>query len=117
MKSKTKIWLGVGAFVVAGVNGAAAGDAQTLDRTVSDIALTRALAPTDIAAQKRAAANTVGMAPGRPPPRRSRAAKVVKEARAARRAVRKAAQSFRRISISRCASRRCAAICWSATNW
>lgn len=53
MKSKTKIWLGVGAFVVAGVNGAAAGDAQALDRPVSDIALTRALSPTDVSAQKR----------------------------------------------------------------
>jgi hypothetical protein len=53
MKSKTKIWLGVGAFVVAGVNGAAAGDAQTLGRTVSDIALTRALAPTDVSSQKK----------------------------------------------------------------
>jgi hypothetical protein len=53
MKSKTKIWLGVGAFVVAGVNGASTGDTQTLDRSVSDIALTRALAPTDISAQKK----------------------------------------------------------------
>jgi hypothetical protein len=53
MKSKTKIWLGVGAFVVAGVSGAAADDAQTLDRTVSGIALTRALAPTDISAAKK----------------------------------------------------------------
>ena len=53
MKSKTKIWLGVGAFVVAGVNGAAAGDAPALDRSVSDIALTRALSPTDISARKR----------------------------------------------------------------
>jgi len=53
MKLKTKIWLGVGAFVVAGVNGAAAGDTQTLGRTVSDLALTRALAPTDISSQKK----------------------------------------------------------------
>jgi hypothetical protein len=33
MKSKTKIWLGVGAFVVAGVNGAAA-ERPMLDRSV-----------------------------------------------------------------------------------
>jgi hypothetical protein len=52
MKSKTKIWLGVGAFVVAGVNGAAA-ETPTLDRSVSSIALTRALTPTDISAAKR----------------------------------------------------------------
>jgi hypothetical protein len=47
MKSKTKIWLGVGAFVVAGVNGANA-ETRALDQlraneSVSDIALTRAL--------------------------------------------------------------------------
>lgn len=52
MKSKTKIWLGVGAFVVAGVNGAAA-ETSSLNRTVSDIALTRALSSTDISAQKK----------------------------------------------------------------
>jgi hypothetical protein len=52
MKSKTKIWLGVGAFVVAGVNGAA-GDANAFERTVSGIALTRALAPTDVSAAKK----------------------------------------------------------------
>ena len=52
MKLKTKIWLGVGAFVVAGVNGVAADDAHALDRSVSDIALTRALT-TDISAAKR----------------------------------------------------------------
>jgi hypothetical protein len=52
MKSKTKIWLGVGAFVVAGVNGAAA-ERPMLDRSVSKIALTRALAPTDVSAAKR----------------------------------------------------------------
>ena len=51
MKSKTKIWLGVGAFVVAGVNAAAA-DPQTLDRSVSGVALTRALI-TDISAAKK----------------------------------------------------------------
>src|SRR3954468_21794183 len=52
MKSKTKIWLGAGAFVVAGVNGARA-ETPTLDRSVSGIALTRALAPTDVSAAKR----------------------------------------------------------------
>src|SRR3954452_8318505 len=52
MKSKTKTWLGVGAFVVAGVNGAAA-ERPMLDRSVSKIALTRALAPTDVSAAKR----------------------------------------------------------------
>src|ERR1041385_5508148 len=52
MKSKTKIWLGVGAFVVVGVNGAAA-ETPTLDQSVSPLALTRALAPTDVSAAKR----------------------------------------------------------------
>ena len=52
MKSKTKIWLGVGAFVMAGVNGAAA-ETPALDHSASTIALTRALAPTDISAAKR----------------------------------------------------------------
>jgi hypothetical protein len=52
MKSKTKIWLGVGAFVVAGVNGATA-ETPTLDRSASAIALTRALAPTDVSAAKK----------------------------------------------------------------
>jgi len=52
MKSKTKIWLGVGAFVVAGVNGAAA-ETPALDQSTSTIALTRALAPTDVSAAKR----------------------------------------------------------------
>jgi hypothetical protein len=46
VKSKTKIWLGVGAFVVAGVSGAPA-ETPSLDRdgaheTVSDIALAQA---------------------------------------------------------------------------
>ena len=57
MKSKTKIWLGVGAFVVAGANVAGPAHAETpaLDRlrareTVSDKALTRALASTDLSA-------------------------------------------------------------------
>jgi hypothetical protein len=47
MKSKTKIWLGVGAFVVAGAGGTAA-ETPTLrvppSPSVSDLALTRALA-------------------------------------------------------------------------
>jgi hypothetical protein len=59
MKSKTKIWLGVGAFVVAGVNGAA-GDASAFERTVSDVALTRALAPTDVSAAKKHGHGEVG---------------------------------------------------------
>jgi hypothetical protein len=47
MKSKTKIWLGVGAFVVAGVNSASA-EAPNLDRfrgadSVSSIAINQAL--------------------------------------------------------------------------
>jgi hypothetical protein len=62
MKSKTKIWLGVGAFVVAGATvhgGAAIADGPALDRlrgseTVSDLALTRALAgSTDLSAAKK----------------------------------------------------------------
>src|SRR5262249_8206439 len=52
MKSKTKIWLGVGAFVVAGVNSAAA-ETPTLDQSASTIALTRALSLTDVSAAKR----------------------------------------------------------------
>jgi hypothetical protein len=53
MKSKTKIWFGVGAFVVAGANGAVAGDTPARDRSVSGIALTRALAPTDVSAARK----------------------------------------------------------------
>jgi hypothetical protein len=61
VKSKTKIWLGVGAFVVAGAGlTASAGRAEgpTRDRlrteTVSDLALTRALAgTTDLSAAKK----------------------------------------------------------------
>ncbi|MEJ0076072.1 MAG: hypothetical protein WDO17_11595 [Alphaproteobacteria bacterium] len=52
MKSKTKIWLGVGAFVVAGVNGAAA-ETPALGQSASAIALTRALTPTDVSAAKK----------------------------------------------------------------
>lgn len=50
MKSRTKIWLGVGAFVVAGTGMSPAGTADTRARaqpnaeSISDIALTRALA-------------------------------------------------------------------------
>ena len=62
MKSKTKIWLGVGAFVVAGATvhgGAAIAEGPALSRlrgseTVSDLALTRALAgSTDLSAAKK----------------------------------------------------------------
>jgi hypothetical protein len=56
MKSKTKIWLGVGAFVVAGAGGTAAETPSlptgALDR-VSDIALTRALSTDHSAAMKK----------------------------------------------------------------
>ena len=52
MKSKTKIWLGVGAFVVVGASATAAAEAPARDR-VSDIALARALAATDISAAKK----------------------------------------------------------------
>jgi hypothetical protein len=58
MKTKTKIWLGVGAFVVAGVNAANA-EAPALGRpgvneSVSGIALTRALSsPIHLAAAKK----------------------------------------------------------------
>jgi hypothetical protein len=52
MKSKTKIWLGVGAFVVAGMNSAGAEQQpvapQHVRNGISDIALTRALAPSDV---------------------------------------------------------------------
>ena len=56
MKSRTKIWLGVGAFVVAGAGASAgppAAEAPQLDRPrtdTSDVALTRALAQTRFAA-------------------------------------------------------------------
>lgn len=60
MKSKTKIWLGVGAFVVAGANAAGAANAEPpmLDRprvqeSVSGIALARALSPTDVSAASK----------------------------------------------------------------
>jgi hypothetical protein len=53
MKSKTKIWLGVGAFVVAGAGVTGPADAADRTRdTVSDLALTRALA-TDLSAAKK----------------------------------------------------------------
>ena len=51
MKSKTKMWLGVGAFVVAGASGAAA-EVPTQSESVSGVALTRALA-TDVSAAKK----------------------------------------------------------------
>jgi hypothetical protein len=60
MKSKTKIWLGVGAFVVAGasIGGAASAETPALDglkvrESVSDVALTRALQSTDVSSAKR----------------------------------------------------------------
>ena len=52
MKTKTKIWLGVGAFVVANT-AAAAEPAGRLDVSASDLALTRALAATDLSAAKK----------------------------------------------------------------
>ena len=57
MKSKTKVWLGAGAFVVAGVSGAPA-ETPSLGRaaareTLSDIALAQALSwRTDFSAAK-----------------------------------------------------------------
>jgi len=57
MKTKTKIWLGVGAFVVAGASGAAAAEMLAQDRLqsneISDLALTWALASTDVSAAKK----------------------------------------------------------------
>jgi hypothetical protein len=55
MKSKTRIWLGVGAFVVAGASGAGGGEMSAQDRAgsneISDLALTRALSSaTDVSA-------------------------------------------------------------------
>ena len=46
MKTRTKIWLGVGAFVVAGASGAPGTEAPAIDHAnagTSDVALTRAL--------------------------------------------------------------------------
>lgn len=51
MKSKTKIWLGVGAFVVVGTGSAPALE-QPRD-TVSGIALMRALSPSDVSSAKK----------------------------------------------------------------
>src|SRR5882724_7815040 len=59
MKSRTKIWLGVGAFVVAGAGVTGAATAQTVDPlrmsdTASDLAIARALAPAaDFSAAKK----------------------------------------------------------------
>jgi hypothetical protein len=61
MKSRTKIWLGVGAFVVAGAGVTGAANAQTaaIDRlqmndSTSDLAIARALTPaTDFSAAKK----------------------------------------------------------------
>jgi hypothetical protein len=56
MKTRSKIWLGVGAFVIAGANPSAA-EAPALEASaragVSDLALTRALAPMQVAAAKK----------------------------------------------------------------
>ncbi len=52
MKSKTKIWLGVGAFVVAGV-GHAGAEPPTVANEASAMALTRALTATDVSSAKR----------------------------------------------------------------
>jgi hypothetical protein len=58
MKTKTRIWLGVGAFVVAGASGASAEmsapERLPANETVSDIALTRALSsPIRMSAAKK----------------------------------------------------------------
>jgi hypothetical protein len=59
MKSRTKIWLGVGAFVVAGAGVTSAAGAQTanplrMNDTASDLAIARALLPaTDFSAAKK----------------------------------------------------------------
>jgi hypothetical protein len=58
MKSKTKIWLGVGAFVVAGANAAGTANAETpalrARETVSEVALARVLSSsTDLSAAKK----------------------------------------------------------------
>jgi hypothetical protein len=59
MKSRTKIWLGVGAFVVAGAGVTGAASAQTVNPlrmsdSASDLAIARALLPaTDFSAAKK----------------------------------------------------------------
>lgn len=59
MKSRTKIWLGVGAFAIAGVPGAASAQTTPLDRlqineSTSDLAIARALSSaTDFSAAKK----------------------------------------------------------------
>jgi hypothetical protein len=59
MKSRTKIWLGVGAFVVAGAGVTGVAGAQTVDPlrisdSASDLAIARALLPaTDFSAAKK----------------------------------------------------------------
>jgi hypothetical protein len=56
MKSKTKIWLGVGAFVIAGASGTAAqmpAQDRPQSNETSNLALTRALASTDVSAAKK----------------------------------------------------------------
>jgi len=52
MKSKTKIWLGFGAFVVAGV-GSAGAETPAVANDISAMALTRALSATDLSSAKR----------------------------------------------------------------
>jgi hypothetical protein len=56
MKTKTRIWLGVGAFVVAGASGAGAEmavDRLPANETISDIALARALSAAEFSAAKK----------------------------------------------------------------
>jgi len=53
MKTSTKIWLGVGAFVVAGTNAGPSTAEQVLGKSASDLALTRALATSDFSAQHK----------------------------------------------------------------
>src|SRR5689334_1426803 len=53
MKTSTKIWLGVGAFVVAGTNAGTAPAEQLPGKSVSDMALTRALGASEFSAQHK----------------------------------------------------------------
>ena len=115
MKSKTKIWLGVGAFVVAGVNGATARRRANAGPVCLRYRADARAAPTDISAQKKS-----GGEHGEHGERGGKKAKKQggeKAARAVRKAAQRAEPSFRRISISRFASRRCADISWSAMSW
>jgi hypothetical protein len=58
MKSKTKIWLGVGAFAIAGASATASAETPPLERariaeSASDLALTRALISTDMSSAQK----------------------------------------------------------------